>query len=388
MRVWVTILAIWCAGLGAAAQFGKMSILYPDLAQYYAGAGALGLGLLVSITGMLGLVLGTTAGLLVMRIGLRRSMLAALLLGAAVSLVQALLPPFPVMMLTRLLEGLSHLVIVVVAPTAIAGVAPLRLQGAAMTLWSSFFGLTYALLALVAPSLMAAGGAPLLFNAHAGWMVAFAGVLALLMPPDRISAQTGPRIGLLAQHLRIYRSPFVGAPATGFMFYTVTYVALLTLLPTAATPGWSGFLALWMPLTSVAVSLTLGVWLLTRVGAVRLVQVGYGVALVAAVGLWLFWGRGLGEAVAALILSGALGIVQGASFAALAALNPAAQDRGAGSGAIVQLGNLGTTVGMPLMALILTGAGATGLMVFLVGCFAMGIGVHAVQARRRAVING
>jgi DHA1 family inner membrane transport protein len=50
------------------------------------------------------------------------------------------------MMLSRVLEGLSHLAIVVVGPTAIAGLAPGRGQGAAMTLWSSFFGVTYAVL--------------------------------------------------------------------------------------------------------------------------------------------------------------------------------------------------------------------------------------------------
>ena len=51
---------------------------------------------------------------------------------------------YPIMMATRVLEGFSHLAIVVVGPTAIAAAAPLRHQGLAMSLWSSFFGLTYA----------------------------------------------------------------------------------------------------------------------------------------------------------------------------------------------------------------------------------------------------
>lgn len=386
MRSIMTILAIWAAGLGAAAQFGKISILFADLERHYAGAGAVGIGLMVSVVGMVGLVFGTTAGLAVARVGPRRAILWALALGAVVSVVQALLPPYPVMMAARVLEGVSHLAIVVVGPTSIASVAPRHLQGAAMTLWSSFFGLTYAVLAWFGPGVVAIWGDAGLFLGHAGWMVLCFGLLWVLMPRDQpvTAARSGP--GILAQHWAIYASPRLGAPAMGFLCYTVTYVALLTLLPAVVTPGWGGFIAVAMPLVSIGLSLTLGVWLLSKVTAVTLVQGGFGFGILSALGLWVFWGTGLFEAVFALGLAGAVGIVQGASFAALAQLNPGSEDRARASGAIAQLGNLGTTTGTPLLALILTGAGATGLMLFLIGFFGLGIAIHAVQARRR--ING
>ena len=386
MRAVLTILAIWAAGLGAAAQFGKISILFQDLERHYAGAGPLGIGLMVSIVGIVGLVFGTSAGLAVARVGPRRAILAALALGAVVSVVQAVLPPYPVMMATRVLEGASHLAIVVVGPTSIATVAPKALQGAAMTLWSSFFGLTYAVLAWVAPGLVAIWGDAALFLGHAGWMALCFVLLWGLMPRDGVAVAARSGQGILAQHWAIYASPRLGAPAMGFLCYTVTYVALLTLLPAVVTPGWGGFIAVAMPLVSIAVSLTLGVWLLSRIAAVALVQGGFAFGIVTALGLWLFWGSGLAEAVFALGLAAAVGIVQGASFAALAQLNPDPQDRARGAGAIAQLGNLGTTTGTPLLALILKGAGATGLMVFLVVFFALGIVIHAIQARRR--LNG
>ena len=386
MRAVLIILAIWAAGLGAAAQFGKISILFQDLERHYAGAGAVGIGLMVSIVGIVGLVFGTSAGLAVARVGPRRAILAALALGAVVSLVQAVLPPYPVMMATRVLEGASHLAIVVVGPTSIATVAPKALQGAAMTLWSSFFGLTYAVLAWVAPGLVAIWGDAALFLGHAGWMALCFVLLWVLMPRDGVAVAARSGQGILAQHWAIYASPRLGAPAMGFLCYTVTYVALLTLLSAVVTPGWGGFIAVAMPLVSIAVSLTLGVWLLSRITAVALVQGGFAFGIVTALGLWLFWGSGLAEAVFALGLAAAVGIVQGASFAALAQLNPDPQDRARGAGAIAQLGNLGTTTGTPLLALILKGAGATGLMVFLVAFFALGIVIHAIQARRR--LNG
>ncbi|MEO6300569.1 MAG: MFS transporter, partial [Paracoccaceae bacterium] len=348
MRAVLTILAIWLAGLGAAAQFGKISILYSDLERTYAGGGAVGIGVMVSIVGIVGLIFGTSAGLLVARIGARRAILGALVLGAIVSLVQSGLPPYPVMMATRVLEGVSHLAIVVVGPTAIASVAPRHLQGFAMTLWSSFFGLTYALLAWFAPGLVASHGAAALFQVHAGWMVGCLALLWVLMPRDAPRTPHGVHHGIWAQLLAIYASPFLAAPAMGFVCYTVTYVALLTLLPAQVTPGWGGFIAVAMPLVSIGVSLTLGVWLLSRVTAVHLVQGGFAVGIVGSLALWVFWGSGLPEAVAALTVAAAVGIVQGASFAALAQLNPTADDRARGSGAIAQLGNLGTTTGTPL----------------------------------------
>ena len=382
MRAALTVMAIWAAGLGAAAQFGKISVLYDVLGATYPGHDGVGIALMVSVVGMVGLIFGTTAGILVTSIGPRRAMLAALVLGAAVSVVQSWFPPFGVMMASRVLEGVSHLAIVVVGPTAIAAVAPPSRQGLALSLWSTFFGLTYAVLFAVAPPLLAAGGPSALFLAHSGWMLAMAGVLALLMPADPPRPPAVPG-GWLRRHLEIYASPRIAAPATGFVCYTVTYVALLTLLPGAVSPGWGQAVGVAMPLVSIAVSLSLGVWLLGLVPAVRVVQAGFAAALVGGAVLVLGWGQGPVELTGALMLSGALGLVQGASFAAIPQLNASAADRAGASGAIAQLGNLGTTTGTPLLALLLVQAGVTGLALFILGFSALGIAVHAIQARRR-----
>ena len=384
MRAVLTVLALWAAGLGAAAQFGKISVLYQTLQTTYAAHAGAGIGLMVSIVGIVGLIFGTTAGLLVARIGPRRAILSALALGAAVSLIQSSFPAYPLMMLTRVLEGVSHLTIVVVGPTAIAAVTSVRHQGLAMTLWSSFFGVTYAVLAYVAPALVAEYGPGGLFQLHGLWLLICFGALYALLPSDPAHRQTQWQGTLVAQHLAIYASPFIAAPAMGFVCYTVTYVAILTLLPAAVTPGWGAFIGVAMPLTSIAVSLTLGVWLLSKTPAYRLVQAGFAVAILASVGLWLTWGQGGTEAAFALLMAAALGVVQGASFASLAQINPAAEDRARGAGAIAQLGNLGTTTGTPLLAMLLSQAGVNGLAAFLIVFSALGIVIHSVQARRRS----
>ena len=383
MRAVLTALAIWAAGLGAAAQFGKMSVIYQQLGAHYAGHSAVSIGFMVSIIGIIGLVFGTTAGMMVTRLGPKRVMLCALALGALVSLLQSNLPSFGLMLLSRVPEGLSHLAIVVVGPTAIAATASLRYQGLVMTLWGSFFGLTFTVLALFGPGLVALHGIGALFQAHAVWLLMCVAVLAVLMPADPARAGGSLFDDIVAQHLQTYRSPRIAAPALGCVCYTVTYVAMLTLLPGAIGTEWGHFTAFAMPLVSILVSLTLGVWLLGRITAVLVVQFGFAVVIVAAVGLWAVWGHGPAQAVFACMVAAAMGTVQGASFAAIPQLNSAMADRARAAGAIAQLGNLGTTTGTPLLALILAQAGATGLAVFLVVFSAAGIVLHSWAAHRR-----
>lgn len=378
------VIVLWAAGLGAAAQFGKISVLYDMLGARYAGdGGPIRIGLLVSVVGLVGLIFGTTAGLLVSRIGPRRAIVAALYLGAAMSAIEASFPAYPVMIAARILEGVSHLAIVVVGPTVIASVASLRYQGLAMTLWSSFFGVTYAVLAMVAPPLVAWGGAESLFMAHSAWFGVCAALLAILMPQDPKQNQPDLPENIIDQHVKIYSSPFLAAPAMEFFCYTVLYVALLTLLPPMMPREYIGLVGTGMPLVSIAVSLTLGVWLLGRLTPVALVPWGFAVAAIAMLGLWVVWGHGQAMVAAAFLLAAALGIVQGAIFASIPYLNSSASDRAGAAGAVAQLGNLGTTTGTPLLALILAHNGVGGMAVFVVPFCVLGIVLHTVQKHRR-----
>lgn len=372
------VLLLWAAGLGAAAQFGKISILFETLRATYGGQGEVALGLVVSIVGMVGLIFGTTAGLLVARIGPRRAIVAALAAGAAMSALQSLMPAYPLMLASRIIEGASHLAIVVVGPTMIAALAPEHRRPLAMTLWSSFFGVTYTILALIGPLLTPTT----LFLGHAAYMATLAAILALTLPPDPRGTDA-PLTNILAQHAAIYVSPRLAAPAMGFCCYTFLYVAVLTLLPPETPETHRALIAAGMPLVSIAVSLTLGVRLLGRMSAVRLVQAGYLVAIPGFLILWAFWGQGAGMVAGGFLLSGALGIVQGASFASIPELNDTPEDRARAAGAIAQLGNLGTTSGTPVLAALLASTGPSGLALAAVVLCGAGIAVHALQKTRR-----
>ncbi|HMS94483.1 MAG TPA: MFS transporter [Tabrizicola sp.] len=378
----ILVFLLWCAGLGAAAQFGKISILYEGLRGSYGGHGEVALGLVVSIVGMVGLIFGTTAGLLVARIGPRRAIVVALAAGAGMSALQVLMPAYPLMLASRIVEGASHLAIVVVGPTMIATLAPEAKRPLAMTLWSSFFGVTYALLALIGPHVTPTG----LFLGHAAYLAALAAILAVTLPPDpRIAPE--PLGNLLTQHAEIYASPRLAAPAMGFCCYTFLYVAVLTLLPPETPLSHRALIATGMPLVSIAVSLTLGVQLLRRMSAVRLVQWGFAAAIPGFLILWAFWGDGAGMVAGGFLLSAALGIVQGASFSSIPELNPTPDARAKAAGAVAQLGNLGTTSGTPVLAALLASVGPNGLVLAALVLCTAGIAVHQLQAWRRAGVG-
>jgi MFS transporter, DHA1 family, inner membrane transport protein len=380
---WGLIAALWFAGLTAAGQFAKVGVIFDLLRPVWPGAG-IWLGLVVSVVGLVGIVFGTTAGIAVARIGPRRMILTALCAGAALSLIESLMPPLPVMIALRALEGMSHLAIVVAAPVLIAASARPEHQPAAMTLWSTFFGVAFALTAFLGRPLVEAEGAQPLFIAHGGFMALAALILWRLIPDGRPAQPNAiARAGILEAHRRIYASPRIAAPALGFVFYTLMFVAFLTLLPDLIAPEWRYLTATVMPLISIVISLAFGVPLTRAKGAVLTVQVGLAAGALAIAAFVLSAGQGVFALIAVMAISGALGLVQGGSFAAISELNRDGSARAEAAGAIAQLGNVGTTLGTPVLLRMTDLWGLSALLWFGLPLCLGGILTHAWLARRR-----
>ena len=379
------ILLLWCAGLGAAAQYAKISVIYDQLPQVYPNAGA-ALGFVVSIVGFVGIVFGVVAGVLVARLGYRRTLIWALLGGAILSGLQAFLPPLWVMLTLRVFEGMSHLAIVVAAPTLIAQLSAPRHRGFTLTLWGTVFGVTYSVLVWLGLPMVAALGIPSLFLAHAVWMVAIALILLKVLPKIARSTSGNGAItigGVLSDHTRLYRSPFTSAAGVGWLFYTFCFLALLTLLPPFIADDQRARILVAMPLVSIVVSLTAGVLMLRFFSAVQVVVIGF--ALVIATLCWLVVSPG--GAAPCIALAGAFGLVQGASFAAVPQLNTTPQTQALANGAMAQMGNIGNTLGTPVLAAVLLGTGYSGMVWTSICVTIAGLIMHAWMARRRAYFN-
>jgi len=376
------ILVLWFAGLAAAAQFAKISVIFPSLRGIYPDAGA-SLGFLLSLISFLGIALGVIAGLIVARVGFRRMLLLALVLGALVSAYQATLPAFSLMLASRVLEGLSHLAIVVAAPTLIAQVSADRHRAAAMTLWGTFFGVAFALVAWLGLPLAEAYGPASLFAAHAAITGAIAMGLAIMLPKSIISNTEAMPLGLteiFCHHIEIYSSPHIAAPALGWGFYTVTFVSLLTVLPDFVAPEYRVLVSGAMPLASIASSMTIGVLLLRYITAVKVIELGFALAVIVALLLW----TSPSSPLLCIALFAALGLVQGASFAAVPQLNESVESRAYANGGLAQMGNLGNGTGTPLLLAIIAWAGFGGLIVSIVVCYTLGLLTHLYLERARA----
>ncbi|MGR3468306.1 MAG: MFS transporter [Shimia sp.] len=364
---WGLVALLFIAGIGAALQFIKVSLTLEPLAAAY-GQPIQVVAFLVTMVSLMGIVFGVIAGALVARIGTRRAILWALLLGGVLSLIEALMPPFAALVLLRVGEGVSHLALVVAIPPTLARISTDRDRPIAMALWAMFFGVSFVLAAAVLPVLMGWGGLPLIFAGHGALLL---GLAAALWRPLPDSTRTAPPLGFIAAHRAIYANLSIAGPGLVFIWYTLMFVASVTFLPgVLGRPELAGTL----PLISLAGTLSAG-FLGRRYAPRHIAVAGYACMVVgfplAAMGL-------LPGAYLAFI---GMGLVPGACFAAIPAWNRAPGDQTLSTGAIAQLGNVGTGLGTPLLAFALTlgGTGAVWVVLLLLSL----IGLSAPMVLRR-----
>jgi MFS transporter, DHA1 family, inner membrane transport protein len=251
-----------------------------------------------------------------------------------------------------------------------------------LTLWGTFFGVAFALLAWFGLPLVKVYGPASLFIVHFIAMILVAGLLFAMLPqekPPKLDASVLNFSEITKRHIETYKSAFIAAPAIGWIFYTLSFVSLLTLLPNYVAPEQRAFVVGGMPLASIISSMTLGVFLLRYLEAIQVVIVGFMAAILCTVFLWLFPGSVSG----CIALFGALGLVQGASFASVPELNKDDQTRAYANGALAQMGNLGNLIGTPLLLLMMAGMEFHGLILFTLICYSCGIAMHVVMSIRR-----
>ncbi|WP_421749420.1 MFS transporter [Cognatishimia sp.] len=373
------ILILFGAGLGASMQFAKVTVGFGILKSTYAGSDTV-LGLLLSSISLLGVILGLVAGLLVASYGFRRMLLWALFGGALFSAVQAFLPPVGLFMVSRILEGVSHLGIVVAAPTLMALLAPANWRFLAMTLWSAFFGVGFAITTAVGPHIIEAYGAFGLFFGHAAYMVLMALLVALYLPKGAAKREAFPNFpDLLRRHWTAYSSPYEFAPGAGWLFYTCTFVSIMTVVPPLLNEFERNVLVPLMPIASIVSSFTLNAFLLRYLSAIRVIQIGLiGAVLFSLSGFWMPLSGWLFIGVFA-----SMGLVQSASFASIPQLNPTATSQALANGAMSQMGNLGNLIGTPLMFALFTSFGVNSIYLMLVVCYGAAFVAHVWLARLR-----
>ncbi len=363
------VILLWMAGLAAAAQFAKIAVPFDIIGEIYADQGA-AVGWLLSLISCVGAFLGIVVGGLVGRFGEKRVLITGLLLGAVISIWQSGFPGFGPMIISRFFEGLSHLAIVVAAPTLIAQLSTDRYRGMGMTLWSTIFGVSFALVAWVVMPVFTGDEIDRLFIYHGVFMLIVAALVLISVPG--LARKHRPEFpNILAVHRRAYTTPSIAAPAAGWLFYTLTFVSLLALIPPLLPSDQAQTATGLMPITSTVVSLLVVPVLLRWMRGMPTVLLGFGLAAVLAV-VSGFLGSVFGLAIA---LYGLLGLIQGGTFAAVPELNPRPEDQALAYGFLAQIGNTGNLLGAPLLLLILTAGGEGGMYAAVSTIYVVGVAV-------------
>ncbi len=222
---WPALVHVVLAGVFAALHVGKATIALPQLQTAFDRSLA-SLGGILSAFPLVGVFGGIAAGLLVRRWGDRRLLMAGLGVMSAASVAGAFARSFDGLLVSRCVEGLGFVVVVVAAPAVLNRLAPPARRGVVFGLWSTFMAGGMALSTQVGPHL---GGW------RTVWLVCAALTLgvALLLP---LSTPRGPampvRLAEVAPALRaVLTRRATLLLALGFAAYTLQFFSVMSFLP-------------------------------------------------------------------------------------------------------------------------------------------------------------
>ncbi|MET0312448.1 MAG: MFS transporter [Burkholderiaceae bacterium] len=391
------------AGVAAALHVGKLPPALPVL-QADLGITLVQAGFLLSLVQLAGMTLGLAVGLAADGIGLKRSMIAGLVVLSVASALGGFAEGPSMLLGLRALEGFGFLLAATPAPSLIRKlVAPQRLDGA-MGLWGAYMPFATALALLCGPAAIGVIGwqgwwwlLAVLSLAVAGWLgMAVPGAQGISGAPGAATGAQSNSIsaGSSANGWRGRLSETLRAPgpwlvALGFAMYSGQWLAVVGFLPSVyAAAGVTGWTAAILTASAAAVNMA------GNIGSGRLLQrgvrpqallfTGYlamGFAAVLAFMPWEAW-PAAARYCAVLVFSGVGGVIPGTLFSLSVRLAPGPGAVSTTVGFMQQWSALGQFAGPPLVAWVASAVGGWHWTWAVTGVFsAMGLVVAAQVGR-------
>jgi MFS family permease len=372
-------LVVILAGVSAALHVGKLSPALPVLRDAL-GVTLLQAGFLLSLVQLAGMMLGLAVGLAADGLGLKRSMLAGLLVLALASLLGGWARDPQTLLLLRAVEGFGFLLVSMPAPSLIRHLVSARRMSAVLGWWGAYMPLGTASALLCGP----------LVIAWAGWQVWWWGlaVLTLIMglwlwrvvPPDQVraagraasaaatQAEGASSWGLRLQQTLRSRGPWL--VALSFAMYSSQLLAVIGFLPTiyaqaGVAAGTTAVLTALVAAVNMVGNIASGRLLTRGVRPQTLLYLGFGVmglGTLAAFMTWPLLPGGVGAPpllrfVAVLLFSMLGGMIPGTLFSLAVHLAPSERTVSTTVGWMQQLSSLGQFAGPPLVAWVAAGVG-------------------------------
>ena len=364
-----TAVLVILAGVSAALHVAKLFPALPALRDAL-GISLVEAGFLLSAVQLAGMTLGLAIGLLADGVGLKRCMLAGLLLLAGASGLGGWATAPAALLALRAVEGAGFLLVVTPAPALIRMGMPARHLGVILGIWSSYIPFATGLVLLVGPLLIGLAGWQVLWWALSGLSLVMALLVWRYVPADGGGTPRTRTGTAWAQRLRqtlSARGPWLVALCFGA--YSGQWVAVIGFLPSIyLQAGFSGAATAWLTALAAAVNILGNVasgWLLgRRVAPQVLLYTGFCVMALGAFMAFSGWITLIGAGFSPIIRYGGVllfsmvgGIIPGTLFAMAVRLAPGHDTVSTTVGWMQQWSACGQFAGPPVVAWV---AGATG----------------------------
>lgn len=370
-------LVVVLAGVSAALHVGKMSPAIPVLRDAL-GVSLLQAGFLLSLVQFAGMLFGLVAGLAADGLGLKRSMLAGLIVLSIASALGAQAGQPGLLLVLRACEGFGVLLTVMPGPGLIRRLTPPAQLQSALGMWGAYMPLGTAIALASGPWVIGHCGWHGWWLLMAGLTSAMAVWVALVIDPDGATPPAAPRLwrkmaaARVTWALRIRRTLTARGPwlvALCFALYSGQWLAVIGFLPSVVSQtgrfggAAAAFLAL-AALVNVVGNVVSGRLLQRGVPARYLLTSGF-VAMALGAGLAFAdfgWDHSL-DGVALMRYLGVLlfsmvgGLIPGTLFSLAVQLAPDESSISTTVGWMQQLSALGQFLGPPLVAWIAASAG-------------------------------
>lgn len=359
------------AGVAAAMHVAKLSTALPVLRDAL-GVSLVQAGFLLSLVQLAGMLLGALVGLAADGLGLRRTLVAGLLLLSLASIAGGFATSAPALMGLRALEGLGFLLASMPAPSLIRRLVPAARVSAALGWWGAYMPLGTAGALLLGPAVIAASGWQGWWWALGASTAAMAAVVVRAVPADTAPPAQGAAApqGPAPWAARLRRTLRASGPwlvAALFAAYSSQWLALVGFLPTVyqqagLAAGLAGAATALVALVNMAGNIAAGRLLQRGVPAAVLLRIGFGVMALG--GFIAFAPLPLqGPAAAGLRYAAALafsmvgGLVPGTLFSLAVRLAPGEDTVSSTVGWMQQGSCVGQFAGPPLVAALASAVG-------------------------------
>ncbi|WP_367111451.1 CynX/NimT family MFS transporter [uncultured Psychrobacter sp.] len=366
---WLAVSMVVTAGIIAALQVGKVIVSVP-LLRADLGLSLSAAGWVLSIFSVLGVLGGIPTGAAVSRFGDRRILLLGLVAIVIGSLAGGFASDYSVLLVTRVVEGLGFLLIIIAAPDLLRRIVAPHEQDRAFAIWSCFMPAGMALALLVGPFLV---GWRSLWFANA-LLAAFV-IIAVMryVSQGMIMQDKWSWSGLSRDTMQTLKADGPLLLAATFALYTLLFFALFSFLPVLLEERMGVSAALASVLTAAAIganiigNLAAGALRERGVAQWKIISVASIVMGVTGLGVFLPILPNLAVFGACVAFSAFGGLIPAIVMGGIPTLTPSDKLAPVSFGLVMQGNNLGQLIGPVAIGGVVGAMGWNAVAVFIAG---------------------